>query len=189
MKLVFFGGTFDPPHLGHLAIINYCRKIFDQVVIVPAFQTPNKKNKPVATTYQRIKMLELLTINIKFNVIIEKNEINNSKVSYTIDTIDYLKKKYCNYQITMALGLDQLLDLYNWKDYEKIIKNVKIIGFNRPNIDDYSIREFKKIIFFDDLNVTASSSIIRKKISNFQFPIEDLTPEVAKYITEQKLYK
>tara|TARA_Y100001970_G_C13940040_1_gene702700 strand:+ start:58 stop:627 length:570 start_codon:yes stop_codon:yes gene_type:complete len=189
VKLVFFGGTFDPPHLGHLAIINFCRKIFDQVVIIPAFQTPNKKDKPIAATYQRIKMLELLTININYNIIIEEKEINNSKVSYTIDTIDYLKKKFCNYQITMALGLDQLLDLHNWKAYEQIMKNVNIIGFNRPNIDRSPIRELKKIKFYDDLNIITSSSVIREKISNDQFPVEDLTPEVAKYITEQKLYK
>ena len=64
MKLIFFGGTFDPPHLGHLSIIKFCIKKFEQVVLVPAYQSPNKKNSPHASSKDRLKMLELLISKI-----------------------------------------------------------------------------------------------------------------------------
>ena len=102
MKIFFYGGTFDPPHIGHQKIIEALLPRCDKMIIFPAKKSPFKKVYPIASNIHRINMLNLLFENNK--VIIDDYEILSEKLNYTYLTIDYLEKKYLNCSFTIIIG-------------------------------------------------------------------------------------
>ena len=90
MKIIFIGGTFDPPHLGHRAIAEKLLNKCEKLIFFPAKKSPHKFHNPIAKISDRIKMLELLCSNLS-NVEIDRYELINDAPSYTINTIKYLK--------------------------------------------------------------------------------------------------
>jgi len=162
MNIFFFGGTFDPPHKGHKLIYEHCMDLCDKFIFIPTAQSPKKKT-PSASAEQRISMLKLL-IDRKDNnkVLIDRFEIDSGVTpNYTIDTIVYLKKKFNSDSIHMVLGADQYKNLSNWKDYNKIITEVKVVCFDR-NLSNLNHQEH---INFIDFDYNISSTEIRNKIA------------------------
>ena len=91
MNLYFFGGSFDPPHLGHKEIINHFIDQSDILIVCPSYKSPLKHDAPIASFLHRKEMLEMMfPDNEKLSII--DYEIYN-KIKYTIDTIKYLKCK------------------------------------------------------------------------------------------------
>ena len=103
MDLYFFGGSFDPPHLGHKEIINYFIDKSDMLILCPSYKSPFKNSGPIASFLQRKKMLEMMILPNKKLSIIDYE--NNNKVSYTIDTVKYIKSIYSEYQIHLIIGV------------------------------------------------------------------------------------
>lgn len=112
-KIVIFGGTFDPVHIGHLKIYLVVKKQlhFDKFLVVPSKHPPLKNNQAYASAEDRFMMTKLLFGKYK-DVKIERYEIdkNDNKVSYTINTIRYLSKKYPNDKLFLVVGLDRYDD-------------------------------------------------------------------------------
>ena len=187
MNLFFFGGSFDPPHLGHLAIIKLCVKISQQLVLIPTKKSPFKDKYPMASAYHRIRMLELLIINIDHLIIIDDWEINNPTPSYTYQTIKHLQKDYPGSNLSMIIGGDQLERLEEWENYREIKDAVKIVAFNR-NKSKYKPPEDMQISWLEDFHFDIYSTSIRKKIADGNIPTKDLTPEVFEYIQSNHLY-
>lgn len=190
MNIYFFGGSFDPPHLGHLKIIETCLNRFDMAhfILIPANESPLKKNKPIASQIHRIEMLKLLIDDFENKIIIDDWEINRNGPSYTYDTIEYLIEKYPGCCLFMILGHDQFISLKNWKNYEKILNSVKIIVFNRFD-EKFILNQDIDIMKIEDFKINISSENIRKKINNGELFISDLTSKVNHYINENGLYK
>ena len=189
MNVFFFGGTFDPPHLGHKMIVKHCLNHCDKLVIIPNKKSPDKQNLPVSNSTHRLNMLKLLFNDPK--ICIDNYEIKATKVNYTYLTIEYLKNKYNNSDISMIIGLDQFANLPNWKEYEKILDKVNIVCFNRESnkLNDI-IPETKKMKFLHSFNFDISSKEIRKYLieSKKEKYIKMLDEKVIKYIKENKLY-
>ncbi len=190
MNVYFFGGSFDPPHLGHLKIIETCFDRFDitQFILIPANQSPLKKNKPIASQIHRIEMLKLLIDNFDNKITIDDWEISRSGPSYTYDTIEYLIEKYPGCCFFMILGYDQFVSFKNWKNYKKILNSVKIIVFNRSD-ENFTLIQGVDIIKIENFQFNISSENIRKKINNGKLLISDLPLKVNNYINEHGLYK
>jgi len=190
MNVYFFGGSFDPPHLGHLKIIETCFDRFDitQFILIPANQSPLKKNKPIASQIHRIEMLKLLIDNFDNKITIDDWEIIRSGPSYTYDTIEYLIEKYPGCCFFMILGHDQFVSFKNWKNYKKILNSVKIIVFNRSD-ENFTLIRGVDIMKIENFQFNISSENIRKKINNGKLLISDLPLKVNNYINEHGLYK
>ena len=189
MKIFFYGGTFDPPHLGHMKIVERCLSRCDKLIILPNKQSPDKMNYQITPSAHRFNMLNLIFKSEK--IYIDLFELNSDKINYTYLTIEYLKKKYCNSSITMILGYDQWSNFENWKKKDQILNTVNIICFNRKiSKNKKQNKDFEKINFIDDFNVDISSVDIRRKIinsdrkkySNF------LHEKIINYIIKHKLY-
>ena len=126
MNLFFFGGTFNPPHMGHYEIAKKCLKLADKVLVIPNNLSP--ENKLLETdAFHRLEMLKILFK--KTDIIIDKFEIDSERKNYTIHTVNYLVNKYKKYKITMVLGLDQLRNFNNWYKFKEIKKNSKNFMF------------------------------------------------------------
>ena len=166
------GGSFDPPHKGHLTISKIAiKKVkLDRVLWAVTNKNPFKKN-PFYSLSQRIKLTKKITRNTRKIQIVHLDKIIKS--SRTINMINYLiKKKIKN--IFFIIGSDNLITLHKWKSWKKIVKLTKLIVFSRKGYDTKSkkskvARYLKnKIIFIKNKPITISSTNLRKKnrISN-----------------------
>ena len=162
------GGTFDPPHLGHLKISKIAIKKLKLNKIIWAITKQNPfKEKPLFNVAERIKKSKILTKKIK--IIQVKYYDQLLKSSNTIDLIKYLKKKDKNLNIFLIIGSDNLSHFHKWKSWKLLLKMVKIVVFSR---NDFSVKSKKsvivksvgnrnKIIFIKNKKINISSTKIR----------------------------
>ena len=188
MKIFFFGGTFDPPHIGHKMIVDKCYDKCDKFIIFPNLKSPHKIDFGVTEYIHRLKMLKILFK--KYRVEIDEFEILSKANSYTYDTIQYLKKKYNGASLTMLIGYDQLLNLKQWYRYDEIIKDINILCFNRKHAIKSDLECLENIEIVDDFDFNISSSYIRKNYSSIlrKNGKKYLDKDVLEYIKENCLY-
>ena len=118
---VLFGGSFDPPHAGHVELIRKLleRPEINQVVVVPAWRNPFKESSH-ATPRQRLKWCR--TVFDMPGVVVEDYEIKQKRAVYTVETWKNLKKKY---PVTgIVIGSDNLSSLKKWKSFDILNKNL-----------------------------------------------------------------
>ena len=187
MNIFFFGGSFDPPHKAHKLIYKHCINLCDKFILIPSKQSP-LKNKPFSTNDDRLKMLELLIDKEDSSkVSIDDFELKNNSVSFTIDTIHYLRNKYIDSSLYMIIGYDQYKNFKKWKNYEEILNYVKVICFMR-NSDSFDEIFPATIVDFD---YDISSTLIRKTLKmKDNRPIKDLMDDkIYNYIIKKNIYK
>ncbi len=192
MKIGIFGGTFNPVHNGHLQIAREFKNKFalDKVLFIPNYISPFKTGlDEVAPAQHRLKMLEL-ALEGEPDFEIDDFEIKRDKVSYTIDTVEYLKSKYPDANLLLLIGADQAAGFEKWKDYDKILQKVLVVVAARNS--DGSTQEISKSLrnsaFLNNDLIDVSSSQIRERIRKGQ-PIYQLVPfPVAEYIINNLLY-
>ena len=187
MTLFFFGGSFDPPHRGHLAIIQYCCKHCEKLLLVPAKYSPLENRFPIAEGNHRIRMLELLIQDLDYYIEIDDWELTQLGPSFTYQTIRHLKEKYPDSNLSMVIGADQLIHFHKWNNYVEIMNSVQIIGFNRDNCNFTPPVEMK-LSWLEEFKVDISSEEIREKIKKGILFDNELTPSVLHYIHKNTLY-
>ena len=190
MRIFFYGGTFDPPHIGHEKIIETLLPRCDKIIIFPARKSPFKKTYPIASSIHRINMLNLLFENNK--ILIDNYEIISKKLNYTYLTIDYLEQKYPNCSFTMVIGKDQIANLSKWHNFSIFSKKINIICFNRDlkgelQAENHDALKFENICHF---NIDTSSTHIRNniKLNNTKYLNNNLSLKVQEYIESNNLY-
>ncbi len=193
-KIILFGGTFDPIHIGHLILAKYAKEFInaEKVIFIPSYIPPHKLNYTPTDWKHRYNMVKLAIKNCK-DFQLSDFEIKRKSVSYTYITVDWFKKRYRNYKLYFLIGLDSLVTLPTWEKWQEIVKKIKFLVGKRMIqqnlLSNLPKKVFKKIIFFDSPIIEISSSEIRERIKN-SFSIKYLVPEkVEKYILEHKLYK
>jgi nicotinate-nucleotide adenylyltransferase len=188
-KIFFFGGSFDPPHIGHIDIADICLEHCETLIIFPAKQSPVKLNKPSASVFQRLEMLSL-SFQSANHIVIDDFELNSKKPNYTIYTIHYLKKKFPNSELTLVIGGDQWSNFNDWYKWKDILKEVKIFCLNRSDLIKENIESLPNgIQFIKDYNCKISSTEIRKMINiNPESVHNSLHPDVFDYILENGIY-
>ncbi|MFC3120654.1 nicotinate (nicotinamide) nucleotide adenylyltransferase [Agaribacter flavus] len=130
MISAFFGGTFDPPHLGHKAIINYvhaCLHI-QNIQLLPCHIPPHKCD--VGAPSQRLTMCKLLADDLPY-LSINTYELNKHSCSYTFDTVKYLNTKYPNDSIVFIIGEDSFLSLHSWYRWQELLLYCHLIVLPR----------------------------------------------------------
>ena len=146
MKVGIFGGTFNPPHIGHVLSAMAAAKQLDLdiLVIVPAGVPPHKP-LPAGTPSADVRLF--LTMNAFWNVdrtIISNIEVKNKGVSYTADTVTVIKQIYPDAELFLLVGTDMFLTLESWKDYEKLLNIVTPAVFSRGSNDRRKINNYSK---------------------------------------------
>jgi|SRR5690625_1371480 len=184
-KIGLFGGTFDPPHIGHLNIAKHVltELSLDEIWFIPTYEPPHKQ-KASASPKQRLDMLKLL-IDGYNDFHITTIEYDMKGKSYTIDTIKQIKNDFPTDQFYFIIGGDMVDYLPNWYKIDELMTLIEFVGIERKGFqinDESNIT----IVEMDEINV--SSTEIRNQIKNNETPV-GLTPEVLKYIRENKLYE
>jgi nicotinate-nucleotide adenylyltransferase len=167
LKIAIFGGSFDPVHIAHKAIIETSLKQLDidKLIIIPTYLNPFKKD----FLFEPITRYNLLKKVFKDNPKIEVSdfEINQKKLSYTYETIRYIKKLYNPSKLFFIIGEDNLKSLHRWHNIDELKENLEFVVAKRSG---YSLlnNDFKTL----DINIDISSTILREKLNLDYIPKE-----------------
>lgn len=215
-RIAFYGGSFDPPHIGHLEIARKLVEQFslDEFVFIPAFHAPHKKERKPTSAFHRFAMLALATNDLA-NVKVSKMELELPEKPYTVETLTRLKNELNDTEIFFVMGADSWQDILTWREWETVLTMVNIIVVTRP---DYEIGfshvtnavreriadlrgEKKKVIKSEILNqksqifitdtvqIDVSATEIRQRIKeNIDGWQKNVPNEVAKHLEKYKLY-
>jgi nicotinate-nucleotide adenylyltransferase len=136
-RIAFYGGSFDPPHNGHLTIARVLTKVFllDEFVFIPAFHAPHKKEKKPTSAFHRFAMLAAAT-NDDPRIKVSKMELDVPERPYTVETLTRLKTELTAAEIFFVMGADSWADITTWREWERVLTMVNIIVVTRP---DYRI--------------------------------------------------
>ena len=162
-----FGGSFDPPHRGHLEISKLAIKklALDQIFWCITKGNPHKK-KTFFSLSERIKKSKTLTNKVKkIKIKFFEDKINSTN---TIDLIKYLKKKDEKSIFFLIIGSDNLIKFHKWKNWKLLPELTEIVVFSRKDYDkkakkSVTMRQMKKITFIKHKPINISSTQIRKK--------------------------
>ena len=188
-----FGGTFDPVHIGHLAIAEYLREQLklDEIWFIPANIHPLKNNDLISSSKHRIKMLELAIADnpyFKINSI----ELLYEKPSYTVDTIKNLKNEYAEEVglFYFFIGMDNVNDLQHWKNPDELFELCRVIAFGRPGFTNIANSIYSSKVKFVEVPLfEISSTEIRNRIVDDRSVKYLIPAEVLNYIKTNELYK
>ena len=126
MRLGIYGGTFDPPHLGHLTALKTAAEQLelDRILIVPTFIPPHKDRAAgMASSEDRLRMAELCFEDVN-GAVIWDGEIRRGGKSYTIDTVTEIKSEYPEDELVLLMGTDMYLTFEAWRDFERLLELV-----------------------------------------------------------------
>lgn len=195
MRIGIFGGTFDPPHRGHIQLAQAAveQLELDELIMIPAHRNPLKKEKPGATSRQRFEMVKLAAAEAP-NIVVSDIEIVRGGPSYMIDTVSELQHAIPG-DYWLIMGADSLKGLENWKDWQKIISKCRLGVAIRPPDTWQSLLmrvtpDLREKV--DKVEMPASdvsSTEIRLQIMRGEKSVGHLHPKVLEYIRKNNLYK
>lgn len=185
-RIGIFGGTFDPPHIGHLVM---AQRAYEQLSLDVVFFVPNNipphKESPVASPQDRLNMLSLAVLpHSYFDV--SDCEIRRGGVSFSVDTVFFFRKEFPKAELFLLIGEDSARSFKAWKNYEDILSVVKVAWFPRlTSVKGEIPSDFIKI---EAEIIDISSSWIRKLIMEGK-SIKYLVPDsVLNYIYFMRIY-
>jgi nicotinate-nucleotide adenylyltransferase len=190
MKTGLFFGSFNPIHIGHLAIANYIVEFTDikQLWFVVSPQNPLKQKKGLLADYHRISLVrEAIGDDKRFSAC--DIEFKLPQPSYTIDTLTYLKEKYSEKKFAIVMGSDGLLTFHKWKNHKELIKLYPRYIYPRPGVDISKINDKENCIFIDAPLFEISSTLIRNGIREGKDMHHFLNERVYKYIRDMHFYE
>ena len=186
-RVGILGGTFNPPHLGHLIMAEQVgdQLGLDEVRFMPDAQPPHVDEKKTIAAIDREHMVErAIADNPRFKL--ETTELKRGGKSYTYDTIKALKAQHPEVQYYFIIGGDMVDYLHTWYRIDDLVKLVTFVGIKRTK---YSTTSKYPVIWVDAPVVDISSTQIRQKISRGH-SVRYLVPDaVADYIKEHHLYE
>ena len=192
MDIALFFGSFNPVHIGHLAIANYIVEYSNvqQLWFVLSPQNPLKNKNSLLPDYQRLELLNrAISDYSKFQV--SNIEFNLPKPSYTCNTLVYLHEKFPQHNFYLVMGADNIASFHKWKNYEQILKNNNIIVYPRPNINAFknAFCKHDNVQIIEAPIMEISSSFIRKAIKESKDIRFFVPKKTYEYIEEMSFYK
>lgn len=200
MRIGFFGGSFDPPHRGHLAIAQAAADAFslDRVLLAPVGLQPLKLDGPAASFADRLAMVELLcAYDERLHASTLDAPRPDGQPNYTVDTLRRLRAELSSGdQIFVLIGADSLRDLPRWRLPAELLEIAEWIAISRPGLDVTSLlpaavpaASRARIHLLTTVNVPVSATEVRARLHAGQPCADLLVPEVEAYIMQHKLYQ
>lgn len=190
MKTGLYFGSFNPVHIGHLAIANYMLDFTDleQIWFIVSPQNPLKAKKSLLPDYQRFEILQrAIGDNSRYKV--SNIEFNLPKPSYTIDTLAYLYDKYPKREFALIMGSDNLENIEKWKNFKEIFNYHQLYVYPRPGHSGGNYQNHKKVKIVKAPLMDISSSFVRRAIKEGKEPEYFVPTEAYKYIREMHFYE
>lgn len=179
MRIGLFGGSFNPPHMGHSLLCHYLLETTDleQVWLIPTFQ--HAFSKVLVPYEERLTLCRLLAEPFGLRVQLCELERDREGPSYTIDTVRILRSRHPEHQFDWIVGADILQETHKWRDFEALTQLVHFRVFGREGFPGGSTVAMPEI----------SSTEIRRRLA-IGAPVEELLPRrVLTYIEARGLYR
>jgi nicotinate-nucleotide adenylyltransferase len=206
-SLGILGGTFNPPHVGHLAVARHAREelALDLVLLVPAHTAPYKADGHGnggerggwdPGPLHRLAMCRLAVAG-EDGLDVSAVEVERGGLSYTVDTLRAIHASHPNAELTFIVGADTAGTLGSWREPAELLALAHLAVAGRAGTDRQRVlgavgeigEEEADVRFLEMPTIDASSSIARERIARGE-PVEELVgPAVAEYIAEHGLYR
>jgi len=201
-RIGLFGGTFDPPHVGHLALAEWARESLrlDRVLFVPAGHPPHKGRARLSSVGHRLAMTRLAVRDNRAFTVSELEALRDGP-SFTIDTVRALRRREPRARIFLLMGADSLAEFSTWREPEGILAFATLAVAPRPGPSAAAGRPARRgvpglrlagdarIAWLRNPGLDVSSSAIRSRLRAGR-SVRYLIPEaVARYIARHHLYR
>jgi len=182
-KIGIYGGTFDPIHHAHLILAREAREMLalEKIIFVPAAISPGK-DSPVASAEMRLSMLRA-AIKGETGLVVDECELNRPPPSYTIDTIEEIRRREADSEIYYLIGEDNLSGLANWHRFDRLQKMVRFVVLDRTGTQ--TNHPYQVVHRRIDISATE----IRKRIASGRSIRYLVPPAVEEIIRQSNLYR
>ena len=203
MKIAICGGTFDPFHRGHLDPVVAVRDElqWSTILYIPAWRQPFKAHGQSVSGYHRFAMAVLATESFE-NMYVSPRELDRGTISYTVDTLEELRREHPEATLDWIIGDDNLAQLTEWKNPERIFELANFVVLTRtenaggPGValrhrvtSAQGRGKCGAIVFASNPTVPVSSTEIRRRIRAGEPVAELVPPRVWRYIQQNRLYR
>jgi len=191
-RVGLFGGTFDPPHLGHLAVAEAARDQLglERVVFMPAGTPPHKHRRDLSRAETRVAMTRL-AVRGQPAFTVSTVEARRRGPSFTVDTLSQMQRRHPRARLYLILGADSLDDFANWHAPREILALATLAVATRPGASGRTPRGLPKrgVAWLDNPGLAVSSSAIRERARQGR-SLRYLVPDaVARFIVRHRLYR
>ncbi|MBG9980914.1 nicotinate-nucleotide adenylyltransferase [Facklamia sp. DSM 111018] len=186
-RIGILGGTFNPPHLGHLIMAEQVgtQLDLDEVWFMPTAKPPHAPGKQTIASQHRIQMVQkAIAGNRLFKL--QPYEVNRGGKNYTIDTMRYFIENYPESDFFFIIGGDSANDLPSWRGINELVRMVQFVGVQRPGEPPY-LHNYP-IIWVDSPLIDISSSEVRLRVYLDQSIRYQVPQTVEEYIYKHRLY-
>jgi nicotinate-nucleotide adenylyltransferase len=211
-RIGFYGGSFDPVHLGHILPVEEARARLglDRVLYVPAYHPPHKPSSPSASAHHRFAMLAL-ALEPYPDLLLSDFEVARGGTTYTIETLRHLRAQREDAEVLLVLGSDSLAQIETWRSFREILAEFRLAvvlreGFDRDSLArtlpaDIAARfapegsrpdgepPERSIFWGGNAPVTISSTWLRRAIPAGEDLSGSLPASVAAYLRKHGLYR
>ena len=191
--IVIYGGTFDPFHIGHLAVARYLRDELnpDRVLVVPASRPWLRQQRPAARPLARLTMCKLATAN-EHQIEVSDADISRNGNTYSIDTISDLRQIHGHAtNFSLAIGSDSLTSLHKWHRIDELLRQCRVVVIHRPGQPTPSRDDMPdNAMLLTGPNIDIDATTVRRAYSNGKYhsAATMVAKPVHRYIISEELY-
>lgn len=188
MRIGLFGGTFDPPHIGHLIVAQHAltRLGLERVIFIPAAVPPHKQDRDVTPAHLRLAMLRAATAPDE-RFLVDDLEVQRGGASYTVDTLRVYTTAQPAAELHLMLGADQFEELHTWREFEEVRRLATLVVLPREGRGPVAAEP--GVVPLPGVRIDVSASEIRRRIGAGE-PIRYLVcPAVESIIRDHDLYR
>lgn len=195
-RVGIFGGTFDPPHIGHLILADHAIETLDldELLFVPAADPPHKKNQTRLPIEHRLAMLQIILIEDN-RFTLSRVDIDRPGPHFAVETVSIIQEQYPGAEVYFVMGADSLRDLPKWDRPQQLIQLCKLAVIPRPNIRvSPDMHEAvipglaQRVVMLDEPLIQISSTGVVEKLNQGR-SVRYLVPDpVRSYIEQHNLY-
>jgi nicotinate-nucleotide adenylyltransferase len=189
-KIALYFGSFNPVHIGHLAIANYIAEMgsVDEVWMVVSPHNPLKKKESMLANHHRLTLVKV-AIGDYPNIKASDIEFYLPSPSYTINTLAHLKEKFPLHNFSLIIGADNLHNFHKWKNYELILATYQLLVYPRPGFETHPFLTHPNVSLLEAPLMEISATFIRNALKQKKDIRFFLPKGVWEYIIEMHFYE
>lgn len=195
-RIGFFGGTFDPVHVGHVAPVRAARRELelDRVLYLPTAIPPHKTERRLTRASARFAMLELALLDQE-GLYVSDHELVLDRPTYTVHSLEHFSREFPGADLVLLVGSDAFTELPSWRRWRDIVSLATVAVLDRPSGGDELVPELRELVederawLLDTPRHAVSGTSLRDRLAAGEEPSSgELAPAVLRYIRKYGLY-